>query len=83
MPPDPSNPRPRRGSKSKEARDTFFGAGAGAILGDVLLGPGIGTAAVALLGGVGANRHAKQKERTRREQQVWTNRHGRRHDDYD
>lgn len=41
-------------------RDTFLGAGAGALVGDVIF-PGLGTAAGILLGGLGGRKYARSK----------------------
>jgi hypothetical protein len=42
-------------------RDTFLGAGAGALVGDVIF-PGLGTAAGILLGGLGGRKYAKRSK---------------------
>jgi hypothetical protein len=42
-------------------RDTFLGAGAGALVGDVIF-PGLGTAAGILLGGIGGRKYAKRSK---------------------
>jgi hypothetical protein len=41
-------------------RDTFLGAGAGGLVGDLIF-PGLGTAAGLLLGGYGGRKHAKKR----------------------
>ncbi|CAF9934513.1 MAG: hypothetical protein ALECFALPRED_006013 [Alectoria fallacina] len=51
--------------KSHESRDSFLGAGAGGIIGDVLLGPGVGTLGGAVIGALSGNAHAKKKSRSR------------------
>ncbi|KAF2262876.1 hypothetical protein CC78DRAFT_294056 [Lojkania enalia] len=44
-------------------RDTFLGAGGGAIIGDAIF-PGLGTAAGLLLGGYGGRKHAEKRSRS-------------------
>ncbi|CAF9927472.1 hypothetical protein IMSHALPRED_007226 [Imshaugia aleurites] len=51
--------------ETHESRDSFLGAGAGGIIGDVLLGPGVGTLGGALIGALTGNAHAKKKGRSR------------------
>lgn len=45
-----------------KTRDTFLGAGAGTLIGDVLF-PGLGTAAGLVLGGYGGRKYAQEKAR--------------------
>jgi hypothetical protein len=47
--------------KEHQDRDTFLGAGAGAIVGDAIF-PGLGTAAGILLGGLGGRKYAKRSK---------------------
>ncbi|KAF2179000.1 hypothetical protein K469DRAFT_717503 [Zopfia rhizophila CBS 207.26] len=49
--------------KDRKTRDTFLGAGGGAIIGDVIF-PGLGTAAGLLLGGYGGRKHAEKRSRS-------------------
>ncbi|KAF2243405.1 hypothetical protein BU26DRAFT_117259 [Trematosphaeria pertusa] len=44
-------------------RDTFLGAGAGGLVGDLIF-PGLGTAAGLLLGGYGGRKHGKRRSRS-------------------
>lgn len=46
-------------------RDTFLGAGGGAIIGDAIF-PGLGTAVGLLLGGYGGKKHAEMSAERRR-----------------
>ena len=48
---------------SHKTRDTFLGAGAGTIIGDVIF-PGLGTAAGLVLGGYGGRKYAQDKLRS-------------------
>ncbi|KAF1988138.1 hypothetical protein K402DRAFT_29650 [Aulographum hederae CBS 113979] len=49
--------------KERRDRDTFLGAGGGALLGDALF-PGLGTVGGLLLGGWGGHHHAKKRSRS-------------------
>jgi hypothetical protein len=54
--------RPTRAQRHEHKdRDTFLGAGAGALVGDVIF-PGLGTAAGILLGGIGGRKYAKRSK---------------------
>jgi len=53
----------RQHRKTRKSRDTFLGAGAGSIVGDLIL-PGLGTAAGMLLGGYGGRKHAERRSRS-------------------
>ncbi|KAL2040041.1 hypothetical protein N7G274_007444 [Stereocaulon virgatum] len=56
----------RKHSDSHESRDTFLGAGAGGLIGDLLLGPGVGTLGGAVIGALTGNSKAKKdKSRSR------------------
>lgn len=55
-----SRSRSRSGHKD---RDTFLGAGGGAIIGDAIF-PGLGTAAGLLLGGYGGRKYAEKRSRS-------------------
>lgn len=44
-------------------RDRFFGASTGALLGDIFIAPGVGTAMGALLGGFGGDSYNKNKHK--------------------
>jgi uncharacterized protein YcfJ len=55
---------PRRKEKvNYKNRDTFLGAGGGALVGDLIF-PGLGTAAGLLLGGYGGQKHAEKRSRS-------------------
>ncbi|KAI4154854.1 MAG: hypothetical protein LQ340_001399 [Diploschistes diacapsis] len=56
---NPSKPK----EKSSKHKDRFLGASAGALLGDLLIAPGVGTAAGALLGGLSGDAYSKKKEK--------------------
>lgn len=43
-------------------RDSLIGAAGGGLLGDLLLGPGVGTLGGAILGAIGGNHHGKKKD---------------------
>ncbi|RDI87209.1 hypothetical protein Vi05172_g2880 [Venturia inaequalis] len=53
----------RSHSRARNDRDTFFGAGGGAIIGDTLV-PGLGTLGGALLGALGGNKYAKRRPKS-------------------
>lgn len=53
------SPRPHKN------RDRFFGASTGALLGDIFIAPGVGTAMGALLGGFGGDSYNKNKNKER------------------
>lgn len=50
-------------SRARSDRDTFLGAGGGAIIGDTLV-PGLGTLGGALLGALGGNKYAKRRSKS-------------------
>ena len=55
----------RRHRSHSTAKDSFLGAGAGGIIGDVLLGPGVGTLGGALIGALGGKGYADKKNRSK------------------
>ncbi|KAF1926746.1 uncharacterized protein M421DRAFT_422344 [Didymella exigua CBS 183.55] len=59
--------RTKSHQKKHDNRDTFLGAGAGGIIGDVIF-PGLGTAAGLIIGGLGGRKYAKDKERSQSEE---------------
>jgi len=73
--------------KERKDRDTFLGAGAGALVGDVIF-PGLGTAAGILLGGLGGRKYARSKSEGAYDREGHTEmdagrRHRHRHGEYD
>ncbi|QDS67578.1 hypothetical protein FKW77_003559 [Venturia effusa] len=58
-----SNGRPDTRSRARSDRDTFIGAGGGAMIGDTLI-PGLGTLGGALLGALGGSKYAKRRSKS-------------------
>ncbi|KAL8936054.1 MAG: hypothetical protein Q9216_005130 [Gyalolechia sp. 2 TL-2023] len=55
----------RHSHKTREKRgnsDTFLGAAGGGLLGDVLIGPGVGTLGGALIGALGGHKHGEKRD---------------------
>ncbi|KAF2710970.1 hypothetical protein K504DRAFT_475843 [Pleomassaria siparia CBS 279.74] len=53
----------RQHKKAHKSRDTFLGAGAGGLVGDMIF-PGLGTVGGLLLGGYGGRKHAEKRSRS-------------------